>query len=64
MSTFDRKQWGALLGALFVFIAVWLGSLAALLVAAGGIAGYLVGAVLEGEIKVTQERRGSRIGPR
>jgi len=64
MSTWDRKQWGALLGALFVFIAVWITLEAALLVTAGGIAGYLVGAWLEGEIKVSQEGRGSRIGPR
>lgn len=64
MSTFDRKQWGALIGALFIFIAVWLGLGYALLVAAGGIAGYFVGAVLEGEIKVTQERRDSRMRPR
>jgi len=64
MSNFDRKQWGALIGALFMFIAVWIGLEWALLVAAGGIAGYLVGAVLEGEIKVTQERDGSRTRPR
>ncbi len=50
MITWTNKHWGALIGAVVVFLMITISIGATALVVIGGIVGYLVGKFLDGEL--------------
>ncbi len=50
MAEWTNKRWGALIGALVVFLIVTIGIGYTALVVLGGIAGYFIGKYLDGEL--------------
>ena len=44
------KVWGAILGGLIVIVAGWLGVITAAIVIAGAVIGFLIGAVIDGNL--------------
>jgi hypothetical protein len=44
------KVWGAILGGLIVVVAGWLGVITAAIVIAGAVIGFLIGAVIDGNL--------------
>ena len=43
-------MWGAILGGLIVIVAGWLGVITAAIVIAGAVIGFLIGAVIDGDL--------------
>ena len=43
-------MWGAILGGLIVIVAGWLGVVTAAIVIAGAVIGFLIGAVIDGDL--------------
>ena len=44
------KVWGAIFGGLIVIVAGWLGVVTAAIVIAGAVIGFLIGAVIDGDL--------------
>ena len=63
MITWTNKQWGALIGAVVLLVVVWLGFGAAALVVIGGVIGYFIGSLLDGDLDFSDiQRRAQRRG--
>lgn len=56
MSTWTNKHWGALFGALLVFLIAWLGIGTTALVVIFGVVGYFIGKFLDGELDLEDIR--------
>jgi hypothetical protein len=56
MITWTNKHWGALIGAVVVFLMITISIGATALVVIGGIVGYLVGKFLDGELDLEDIR--------
>lgn len=56
MANWTNKQWGAIIGALLVFAVALLGAGITALAVLAGIAGYLIGKFLDGELDLEEIR--------
>ena len=50
MTQWSWKVWGAILGGLIVVIAGWLGVIVALIVIVGALIGFMIGAIIDGDL--------------
>jgi hypothetical protein len=57
MRQWNWKVWGAILGGLIVVIAGWLGLKIAAIVIGGAVVGFLIGAVIDGNLGFRRGRR-------